>query len=266
MGDSVFMSVNSPRIQSLDRALDLLEEVARSEDGVSLATLSERVGISSPATYQLAQTLVARGYLEKNKRPVRYQVGRMVFELAQSDQRQGVLRSALRELRRLRGRFPEATFLVVESMGGNLVTRLRAGAECPGWISHPDQPVNNPYAMATAICCQAFMDPDDLAMIRMRFPFDEFAPRESGTFRQFLKRLNEAREGGRVIVKKQRFLVAAPIYSSGGSFWGAVGGSFSEFEETGEDRQLQLTDAVVEAASSISRRKAPSTNLKPKVE
>lgn len=258
------MPVNAPRIQSLDRALDLLEEVARSEDGVSLAALSERLGISSSATYQLAQTMVARGYMEKSKRPVRYQVGRMVFELARSDQRQGILRSAQSGIRGLRDRFPQATFLVVQSMGANLVVRIRAGAECPGWISHPDQPISNPYHMATAICCQAFMDPDDLAVLRMRFPFDEFATSESGGLREFEARLNEVRGTGQVLAKRSRFLVAAPIYTVGGSFWGAFGASFFEPDKAGEAQQRDLAAAVVGAALNISRREVPNTNLKPR--
>src|SRR5262245_25178962 len=49
------------RVQSLGRALDLLDLVAR--QGREGARLARELGLSKPATYAILQTLLARGFL-----------------------------------------------------------------------------------------------------------------------------------------------------------------------------------------------------------
>jgi len=52
------------RVQSLGRALDLVELVAnRGKDGARLTDLAREVGMSKAAVYALLQTLLARGFL-----------------------------------------------------------------------------------------------------------------------------------------------------------------------------------------------------------
>ena len=52
------------RVQSLGRALDLLDLVARQgREGARLAELARELGLSKPATYAILQTLLARGFL-----------------------------------------------------------------------------------------------------------------------------------------------------------------------------------------------------------
>src|SRR5690242_14392302 len=52
------------RVQSLGRALDLLEMVAvRGKDGARLTDLARELGMSKAAVYALLQTLLARGFL-----------------------------------------------------------------------------------------------------------------------------------------------------------------------------------------------------------
>ena len=49
-------------VQSLDRALDLLETLATSDDDVALSQLTERTGLPLGTVHRLLSTLVARGY------------------------------------------------------------------------------------------------------------------------------------------------------------------------------------------------------------
>jgi DNA-binding IclR family transcriptional regulator len=70
------------RIQSLERAFAILEEIARNRDGISLAELSKRVGLHSSTTFHLVRTMVALGYVRQLKDSKRYRVGRRLFALA----------------------------------------------------------------------------------------------------------------------------------------------------------------------------------------
>ena len=68
-------------VQSLERAFSILEEIARSREGISLANLSSRVGLHNSTTFHLVKTMVSLGYVRQLK-DKRYRVGRPLFVLA----------------------------------------------------------------------------------------------------------------------------------------------------------------------------------------
>src|SRR5689334_15627105 len=69
-------------IQSLERAFAILEEVARSRDGITLAELSKRTGLHNSTAFHLVKTLAALGYVEQIRDSKRYRIGRHLFTLA----------------------------------------------------------------------------------------------------------------------------------------------------------------------------------------
>ena len=71
-------------VQSLARAFGIMEEVARSRDGISLAELSKRVGLHNSTTFHLVRTMVSLGYIRQLKDDKRYRIGRPLFALAAS--------------------------------------------------------------------------------------------------------------------------------------------------------------------------------------
>lgn len=71
-------------IQSLARAFSIMEEIARSREGISLAELSKRVGLHNSTTFHLVKTMVSLGYIRQVKDGKRYRIGRPLFALAAS--------------------------------------------------------------------------------------------------------------------------------------------------------------------------------------
>ncbi|HKF70490.1 MAG TPA: IclR family transcriptional regulator [Stellaceae bacterium] len=69
-------------IQSLERAFDLLEEVARKRDGITLSELSKRVALHNSTAFHLLKTMVVLGYIEQSRDSKRYRIGRRLFTLA----------------------------------------------------------------------------------------------------------------------------------------------------------------------------------------
>jgi DNA-binding IclR family transcriptional regulator len=69
-------------VQSLARAFSILEEVARSGDGINLADLSRKVGLHNSTTFHLVKTMVSLGYIRQIKDDKRYRIGRPLFALA----------------------------------------------------------------------------------------------------------------------------------------------------------------------------------------
>ena len=69
-------------VQSLERAFAILEQIARSREGIALAELSKKVGLHNSTTFHLVKTMVALGYIRQSKETKRYRVGRPLFTLA----------------------------------------------------------------------------------------------------------------------------------------------------------------------------------------
>ena len=71
-------------VQSIGRGFAIIEEIARSRDGIGLAELSKRVGLHNSTTFHLVKTLVSLGYVRQLKESKRYRIGRPLFALAAS--------------------------------------------------------------------------------------------------------------------------------------------------------------------------------------
>lgn len=70
-----------PRIQSLGRADAILSAVMAHEGAITLAALSEAVGLHKTTTFNLAESLVVLGFLERVPQPKGYRLGLRCLEL-----------------------------------------------------------------------------------------------------------------------------------------------------------------------------------------
>jgi IclR family acetate operon transcriptional repressor len=73
-------------VQSLDRALTLLTEMAR-VDGISLSELSHRANLAPSSAYRLLQTLATRGFVEFLERDQLWSIGVEAFRTGTAFQR-----------------------------------------------------------------------------------------------------------------------------------------------------------------------------------
>ncbi|MCK0209732.1 IclR family transcriptional regulator [Starkeya koreensis] len=106
-------------VQSLHRAMAILQSVARARQGIGLAELSKEVGLHSSTTFHLAKTLVTLGLMRQEPESKRYRVGPRLFSLASG---------ALDELELLNAATPFLTALADET-GENSHIAVRAGRE-----------------------------------------------------------------------------------------------------------------------------------------
>lgn len=104
-------------VQSIERALDILEAFTYSSPELGLVEISKKVGLSKGTTYRIVYTLTNRGYISQEQN-LKYRLGPKSFEigsvaLSQMEIRR-VAHTHLEELRNLTG---EATHLVVQDKG-----------------------------------------------------------------------------------------------------------------------------------------------------
>lgn len=74
----------SSRVQSLDRALDILETLAAAGGEIGLSDLAERVHLHVSTVHRLLSVLVTRGYARQNGPSGRYALGPHLLKLASS--------------------------------------------------------------------------------------------------------------------------------------------------------------------------------------
>ena len=74
--------LRTPSPPAVDRALAILEEVARSKRGLRLPEIALRLGLPKSSTHSLLVALERQGYLQRNESTRRYMFGPKVFLLA----------------------------------------------------------------------------------------------------------------------------------------------------------------------------------------
>ena len=70
------------RIQSLDRALDIVELLIETGDGVKLSEIAAATGLNKTTAFHLIKTLEDRGYVEQSPDTLKYKTGYKMFENA----------------------------------------------------------------------------------------------------------------------------------------------------------------------------------------
>lgn len=85
-------------VQSVDRALDLLEALAGADGEVSITALAARTKLHVSTVHRLLATLLRRGYVRQNPDTSRYYAGAKVATLSEGRSRYNEIRLAARPL------------------------------------------------------------------------------------------------------------------------------------------------------------------------
>ena len=119
MGAPTVPAEPKPRIQSVARALALLDEIAHSPDGLTAQELSRTAGLSRATTYHLLHTLASSGYIGRGAEH-RYRLAIGISPLVQAFERHVLPDDLLPLARALSSRTGEAAY-VAARQGSELV-------------------------------------------------------------------------------------------------------------------------------------------------
>ena len=243
-------------VQSLDRGLELLEAVAANAQGLSLVELAEFLEVSQPAAFNLAGTLVHRGYLVKTAKPVRYKLGRAVMDLTRAYLNSGSEAGRGEALLALAAKLElgRGGLVLGEVLAGSFIFSMRVEGSRPGNLQRLMQRLPTPYHMATPLCLMAFMDADARAQVEETYPFHElgraFWPSEA----ELETYLAKVREQGYVQLERGGpFRVAAPIFDAAGHISAGLGLNRGSGESPTPAEMAALVQGVRETAQLLSR-------------
>jgi len=215
-------------VQSVQRALDIIDVLAGSPQSLTLKTIADTLGLKSPTVHRLAGTLLERGYIRKDGHG-RYAMGPRVAQLAQMHL--PVLpRLAEPLLLETAARAAGASVVLAEFIDGEVRATLEINRTCPAVAERPAARALHPYSSASALAFQAYLPPERLAEYRLRYPFSEFAHRLWTDPAELDAFLSQVRQTGVLSVafpNENILKVAVPVMSPSGSIAGVVAASMA---------------------------------------
>ncbi len=241
-------------IQSLVRGLRALQEIARSEDGLTAMEIAAALDLSRPTAHNLATTLLSERFLTKRTKPTRYTLGPAVGELmraAAGNRRRSLARARIQELA---AQEPGVGLIYAEAGADEMRLVWRADFNRPGVIEMPDREVNHPYDTAAALIFHAFAAAPRAEALRRRYRFEEFGRPTWGDRQNFQAFLEQIRSDGGVFrpwtYRRELQAVAAPVFDRGDTLVGALGAFWPPGLD--EARARALAHAVRQAAAMLS--------------
>jgi len=237
----------------LVRGLEILESVSTSEDGIRLREIAERLGVTRPTAFNLARTLVAKGYLVKTPRPVRYRVGPMLDQLFAQRRNRRLSQALAMEVRSLFDEFDEVWVFAAEPRSGETVVTLRLDPARPAVLERPLHHLMPAYTTAAALAVYAFGGEAEQEAIENRYPFDEFGVQRWRTRRTFEKSIADARARGFVLLEAPQYRLVAPVCSDDGELCAVLGLSFGSNRTPSRREQGKAARAVVASANRAAK-------------
>jgi DNA-binding IclR family transcriptional regulator len=234
---------NNDLVQSLQRGMTILDLVARSGRGLTLMEIADALSVKRPTAFNLTRTLVAHRYLVKTTKPVRFLLGAALLENAEAWRHREIARKFEDLVRRLAAGIPNATVVLAEAMGEEVVAVHLIEKNRPGLVQHSSTRRLAPYVHASTLCFLAFWPPDEERAYETRYPFGEYGSGVWGEEQRLRDFLKEARNQGYVAFEAPtgRFLVGFPVCSPEGNLLATVGVSVA----TESPLALHEKDAII---------------------
>lgn len=205
-------------IQSVDRALTLLEYIAANPEGrLGLAELAEVLEIDRSSVFRLLSTLIKHGLIRQVDSRANYQLGFEVFRLAGSLRLQlKITDVTLPFLRRLAERSGENAHLAVRSgLLAVFIDRERGSPRISANTNVGDTEELYCTAVGKSLLCQ--MDRTELDKLFGASPLTPFTDRTITDLESLAVELRNVRDRGFAVdheeYEKGVVCVAAPIYS-----------------------------------------------------
>lgn len=226
---------SSQLVQSVTRAMRILEHLANAENGMTLQQICQELDLKPTTAHNLLRTLVARGFVERLAEPTRYSLGRNYLELADHHRTLTTQRHAASAVSQVYARFNQVRVIYCEDIGGDVVLKLRMTPERPGLLERPYHSVMLAYSSASVLVFHAFWREEQRLQYEAKYPFETYGVHIWGDYDRLLALLNEIRQQGHAelpselkVNNRPLYRVAVPVFSAQNSLIGVLGAAFGQ--------------------------------------
>ena len=214
-------------IQSIRRACEVLETVARSPDGIGLADLSRTLGLHTSTTFHIAKTLLTLGYLRQIEQSRFYRIGRPLFALASAALDEVELISAARPvLAELANATGETSYFGVMS-GEKLVVLAKHDGSGSIRINDRIGNVRPLHCTALGKVMLSSFDPEQFETFLLETELPVFTSKTIKTVEQLRQEIAEVRRCGIAFddgeVSEELRCAAVPVYNFTNQVIGSLG-------------------------------------------
>ena len=254
-------------IQSVDRALSLLEALAEAGGESSLTDLSRRTSLNVSTCHHLLSTLLNWGYVAKVPGRRSYALGARVLYLGHACLRQVDLpRRAQPHIERINMVTGETVHLAV-LQSDNIVTLAKREARHAvrvdtGMVGRSDAP----HATATGKAMIAWLPEDQIRRMLAAHDMKRFTERTIVDFRVLIEELRHVRRNGFAMDCEEFqpgvICVGSAIRDHAGAVVGAISASTPAMRATDEHLAL-MRQEVIAATSALSAELGEPGSLKP---
>ncbi|NKB27805.1 MAG: helix-turn-helix domain-containing protein [Rhodobacteraceae bacterium] len=245
-------------IQSVDRALHVLETIAEASDDITVSEVSERVGLNVSTCHHLITTLVYRGYVTHVSRSCGYALGPKLAELVETSEKESdpaiLLEPDLRELGARLGHGVQFAVLSETS----LLTKLSVPNSADN-VVEPDEvrKMTALHATATGKAILAWIPDTELVRVISANGLTGYTPQTITTLSGLVEELRLVRRR-KYAVDDQEFVegivcIGATIREGAGAVIGSISTTVSA-ERATEDYRQYLIKEVIRAANSFSNK------------
>jgi DNA-binding IclR family transcriptional regulator len=242
-----------PTQQSLDRALELIEVLAKTGIAMNVAEISKKLAITRTTTYSMLQSLLQRNYVEKDAETGKYSIGYKLYEMAMAYRYQyPFLYVAEKHIGAMAEKWKiRINICVLKSPGVAVMILSRDISLLPKMILGYVLPG---YASASGKLLMAYAPRAVVEEWLEKTNFVAFTPNTVVDKDKLLAELDEVNSRGFAVEREelmsQRCCIAAPIRNISGQVIASV--SCSGLKEMMDTNMAALTEDIVFVGKSIS--------------
>jgi IclR family acetate operon transcriptional repressor len=242
-------------IQSVDRALTLLENIAELGGETTLSRLANRTGLNISTCHHLLATLVQRGFVTKGLGRRGYALGARILYLSHACLQVDLPRRAQSALDRISQSTGETVHLAV-LQGDELVTVLKREARHAVRVDAGALGTSHAaHATATGKAMLAWLPEDEIRRIVMLHGMTRFTPNTITDFDVLIEMLRLVRRHGFAIDREEFrpgvVCVGAAIRDHSGAVVGSISASTPSMRAS-DDHIAHMRDEVVAATRALS--------------
>lgn len=249
---------NSKFPRTVDKALNVLEYVARSGKPMGVSDLSAELGLNKSTVYRILQVFLAKGYVDKEVNESKYRAGFKMLELSKVIVRNiGLRAAAITQMQKLANDTSKTVGLAILDKSG-VVYIDQVGGEDESIRIHFLIGIRMPFhCTGTGKAMLAFLDENEVNAILKENKFERYTRNtitDPELLRQELKTIQKHgyafNDGEYQEVVR---VVGAPIFDVNGKIVGSLG--VAAFKHFLEEAMVPATGELVKSAAfEISRR------------
>lgn len=254
---AVAQQAQQTSIQSVERALAILECLANAEHEIRLRDVAMQCGINSSTCHHLLNTLVRRGYVSRTATGLGYQLGSRAWQLGKSAAgNRGWLEHFLPLARHVRDVTGEAT-VVAGLCEGRLTQLLRLDTSLSRTLVPCHKNISRAaHAVAVGKAILAWLPEPSIARVIADQGLDSLTPHTLCTLGELANSLRQARRHG-FALDDEEFLpgivsMGCVLRGPTGEVLGAIGCSLSRTRAT-DHRLMDLHAILKDASLSLPR-------------